>query len=288
MRYSVDLGPDESDKVNRLGGASWIEYAVRQDILPGLYEEALPDGYEIEYDDTLAATYVPVVAEYQARDPAELETIYYRIVKRPNAESCIQYLYYWNFQVFPPHSYDYEPIYVYFRDGRLDHVAFDFFHYDALIVSFATAFQICGLWHAFGAIEQTPKAHLDRPIMRLDNAILCKWYNRPHPESRLVIRQKLTDPWLVRSTFRDDDKDLMFPYARPALQNIDEYYQKTLAPKKTFSTVEALRANQAEMNRRIMEQFLAAGYVQIQKGHAVWTTEGEEIRNALMKNANER
>ena len=95
----------------------------------------------------LATKHLPVVAEYQTLDPSELEAIYYRIVNH-NAESCIEYIFYWNFQYLPPHSYDYEPIYVYLREGQLERVAFDFFHYDARVLSEQPPFEICGLWHA--------------------------------------------------------------------------------------------------------------------------------------------
>jgi hypothetical protein len=249
--------------------------------------ERLPASYTIDYDDTLAAKLLPVVAEYEALDPSEVEAIYYRIVKRPNVESCIEYIYYWNFQYLPPHSYDYEPIYVYLQDGQPDHVAFDFFHYDARVISRQTPFEICGLWHAFSDLDQAPTERLDRPLVRLDNAVLGKWYNRPHEKSQFVIRQKLTDPWLVHSTFRDDDTHLLFPLAQPALKDIDVYYQTTYAPKKAFSTVEALHIDPNEMNKQIMDQFLAAGYVEIREGHAFWTPDGERIRIALEKNANE-
>ena len=137
------------------------------------------------------------------------------------------------------------------------------------------------------ALDQAPTERLERPLLRLDNAVLGKWYNRPRPKSQFVIKQKLTDPWLVHSTFRDDDTHLLFPLAQPALENIDAYYQTTYAPKNTFSTVEALRIDPSEMNKQIIDQFLAAGYVEIRKGHAVWTTEGERISSALLKNANE-
>lgn len=117
MSFSVNFSPEDTDKVNGLGGAAWIEYLVRQDIHPELYVERLPVGYAINFDDTLATKHLPVVAEYDAPDPSELEAVYYRIVNR-NAESCIEYIFYWNFQYLPPHSYDYEPIYVYLRNGK--------------------------------------------------------------------------------------------------------------------------------------------------------------------------
>lgn len=287
MSFIVNFSSEDTEKVNSLGGATWIEYLVRQDVYPELHEEKLPTGYAIDYDDTLAAKHLPVLAEYQARDPAELEAIYYRIVNRPQAESCIEYIYYWNFQYLPPHSYDYEPIYVYLRDGQLDRVAFDFFHYDARVLPEEPPFEVCGLWHAFGALDQSPMECLDRPLVRLDNAVLGKWYNRAHTKSQFEIKQKLTDPWLVHSTFRDDDTHLLFPFAQPALKNIDAYYQTTYAPKKMFSTVEALRIEPSEMNKQIMDQFLAAGYVEIIEGHAVWTSDGEKIRKALEKNVSQ-
>ena len=156
MQFNVNFGPEDTQKVNSLGGAAWIEYLVHQDIHPELYIEKLPVGYTIDFDDTLAAKHVPVVAESLALDPldpSEFEAIYYRIVNRTNAESCIEYIFYWNFQYLPPHSYDYEPIYVYLREGQLDRVGFDFFHYDARVLSKQPPFEICGLWHAFASLD---------------------------------------------------------------------------------------------------------------------------------------
>jgi hypothetical protein len=287
MPYSVNLSPEESEKVDLLGGATWIEYLVRQDILPRLYAEKLPAGYEISYEDTLAANYQPVVADYEALDPSELEAIYYRIMKR-QSESCIEYIYYWNFQYLPAHSYDYEPIYVYIKDGELDQVAFDFFHYDARVFSNEPPFEICGLWHAFDPLDHVPDKRLERRLVRLDNAILGKWYNRLHPKSQFVIRRKLTDPWLLRdrSTFRDDDTQLLFPYAQPAVENIETYYQTMAATKKVFSASDALRIDTGHMKQQIMDQLLAAGYVEVIEEHAVWTSDGEKIRQALGKNLN--
>jgi hypothetical protein len=288
MPYSVDFSPKESEKVNRLGGADWIEYLVRQEILPELYKENLPAGYEIYYDDTVAANHLPVVADYTGLDPSELEAVYYRIMKRNQSEFCIEYVYYWNFQYLPPHSYDYEPIYVFLKNGELDRVAFDFFHYDARVFTNQPPFEISGLWHAFAPLDNTPNMSLTRPLMRLDNTILSKWHNRPL-KSQFVIRRKLADPWLLqdKSTFRDDDTHILFPYAQPAIENIDSYYQTMPAPKKTYSTSEALLIDTREQRHQIMEQLLAAAYVEIKEGHAVWTFDGDKIRKALEKNMNQ-
>jgi len=76
MPYNVNLGTEDTQKVNSLGGAAWIEYLVRKDIHLELYVEKLPDGYTIDFDDNLATKHVPVVAESLALDPldpAELE-----------------------------------------------------------------------------------------------------------------------------------------------------------------------------------------------------------------------
>jgi hypothetical protein len=290
MPFSVDLTSEEAEKVNKLGGAEWIEYLIRQDLLLGLYPEVLPPGYQVNYDDRLAADHLPIVAKYgYPLDPSELEAIYYRIVKRSTADSCIEYIYYWNFQYFPPHSYDYEPIYVYLHDGEVDQVAFDFFDYDARVISNEPSFEIWWPWHAFGILDQTPTQPLDSPLARLDDAVLGRWYSSSfaHPKSQFVIRQKLTDPWLIRdkSTFRDNDVDKRFPIAQPLLKNIDEYYQSMPAPKKkALSASEALRMDAGETKEQIMSQFLAAGYVEVRDGHAVWTSDGEKIRKSLLKN----
>lgn len=53
---------------------------------------------------------------------------------------------------------------------------------------------------------------------------------------------------------------------------------------KRLKNIDALRIDPSEMNKRIMDQFLAAGYFEIIDGHAVWTSDGEKIRKALEKN----
>ncbi len=84
-----------------------------------------------------------VTGSGESTDPTELESIYYRIVRNPE-ESCIEYIYYWNFQLTPTHSYDYEPIYVYLRDGLVKRVAFDLWHYKTRVMANCISFH--DLW----------------------------------------------------------------------------------------------------------------------------------------------
>lgn len=285
------------------------------------YREILPQGYQVQFDDTFAAAHLPQVAEYaDAKDPAELESIYYRIVKNLN-ESCIEYILYWNFQLFPTHSYDYEPIYIYLTNDRVERVAFDLMHYKARVRSAASAFKIWGLWHGFLSIGEPPSKTVDRPLMRLDDAVLGKWYNR-NPKAKFEIKQKLTDPWLLRgwSTFRDER---VLPSAKglfitttehrdtiesdevlqgtinkesltSAVRNINRFYHrgpniskirrsinKNQITKETFAAVDS---HVSEIRGEIVNEFRRAGYVKIINGRATWTTKGQEIRGLLMSN----
>jgi len=48
MPFVVNFSSEDTEKVNGLGGATWIEYLVRQDICPELYVEKLPADYAID------------------------------------------------------------------------------------------------------------------------------------------------------------------------------------------------------------------------------------------------
>jgi hypothetical protein len=262
------------------------------------YQETLPKGYQVNFDDMVAKQHLPSVANYlDPKDPAELESIYYRIMERPN-ESCIEYIYYYNFQFFPAHSYDYEPIYVYLTNDNVQRVAFDLLHYVARVLSTNPPFTIWGLWHSFLAINKSP-SRMDRPLIQLDDAILGQWYNRD-PKAKFEVKQKLTDPWLLRdmSTFRDEqilpstvqatiNKQVM----TLAVSDIDRFYQerpdfaKIMIPMKEI-TSETSRAfaSVTDLSHEIFTQFQNAGYIEIKDGHANWTPTGNEVLNLLKFN----
>ncbi len=69
------------------------------------------------FDDTLAEKYKPIVYSGQCLSGSP-EGLYYRILSNEE-ELCIQYFYYWEYQecLFASHTYDYEPIFIYFKNG---------------------------------------------------------------------------------------------------------------------------------------------------------------------------
>jgi hypothetical protein len=75
--------------------------------------------YRVYFDDVMATKYKPIVYSHEclSGDP---EAVYYRIVAKDDTrEICIQYFFYWAYQncMMASHRYDYEPIFVYFKEG---------------------------------------------------------------------------------------------------------------------------------------------------------------------------
>jgi hypothetical protein len=77
--------------------------------------------YRVFFDDGLAARYKPTVYSHEclSGDP---EGIYYRIIAKGGHEEevCIEYFFYWAYQhcMMASHRYDYEPIFVYLKNGN--------------------------------------------------------------------------------------------------------------------------------------------------------------------------
>lgn len=321
MPISLEFTPAEADFIKERGGSKWIESIVRQKIVENsaVLKESLPDGYEVTYDDDFAKAQLPHITEsIDPDDPAELEAIYYRIIK-DKSRLCVEYIYYWNFQTFPPHSYDYQPIYVYFEDDQENKVAFDFWHYVARVISGKPPFLIWGPWHSFATSDRGNSNTIEGPLLQLGPAILDKWYNRK-PKARFEISQKLADPWLLRdwSTFRDER---VLPQARgltmalhtrsiiesdeavqgatnrqlflQATTNIDDLYHSSvkrstitkLIPEnyKTKQTVSAVTTSAERTRRQLIDDLQGAGYLKVRGGHASWTRQGKQIRKILKK-----
>jgi hypothetical protein len=319
---SFALDPDEEIFVKNRGGTQWLKHLIHEKMneWSTAYSEMLPKGYRVDFDDALAMTHLPhVTGSGESTDPTELESIYYRIAKSPE-ESCIEYIYYWNFQLVPTHSYDYEPIYVYLKDDLVKRVAFDLWHYKARALASASGFMICGPWHSFVSIDSS-HSRIERPLMRLDEAVLGRWYGRD-PKARFVIKHKLTDPWLLHdwSTFRDErvlpraqglfvmtaedrevienDERLQGAISRESLRlfvkDINEFYrtgpqidqiiQSVPAKERTDDSLEAVRTSISTTRQEILSQFEEAGYIKMGDGNAFWTSKGETIRAMLRSN----
>lgn len=220
--------------------------------------------------------------------------------------------------MLPPHPYDYEPVYVYLKDGRLDKVAFDYFHYKVAVKDRQDPLMILGPWHGFSNMETTPERTLSRRLISLDNTILGELYDRKG-EARFIIRQKLTDPWLLRdgSTFRDEGSafDIRYVSAMPlkaadltgldetVYEDIDrELFRLTVAninrlskrvlsdttinkmltgTQKRESALKVIRLYERTTRHEILEQLQSAGCVEARGGRLGWTREGKRIREML-------
>ncbi len=319
---SFALDPDEEMFIKNRGGTQWLKHLIHEKMneWSTAYSETLPKGYRVDFDDALAMAHLPhVTGSGESTDPTELESIHYRIVKSPE-EACIEYIYYWNFQLIPTHSYDYEPIYVYLKDNLVKRLAFDLWHYRTRVLANASVFTICGPWHSFLSRDRT-HSQIERPLMRLDEAVLGKWYSRD-PKARFVIKHKLTDPWLLHdwSTFRDErvlpraqglfvmtaedrevienDERLECAINKESLtlfvKDINEFYrtgpqadqiiQSVPARERTEDTLEAVRTSISTTRQEILNQFEAAGYIKVVDGNAVWASKGETVRAMLRSN----
>ncbi len=76
--------------------------------------------YRVYFDYEIATKYKPIVYSHEclSGDPAGA---YYRFVAKDDTrETCIQYFFYWGYQscMMASHTYDYEPIFVYLKDGN--------------------------------------------------------------------------------------------------------------------------------------------------------------------------
>src|SRR5688500_9502256 len=96
---------------------NWI-VSYRMEEKPSTY---VLRNYKVFFSNRLARKYEPIVYSGLciSGDP---EAVYYRIVKNDKQEFCIQYFYYWEYQrcILSSHGYDYEPIFVYFRNDSSD------------------------------------------------------------------------------------------------------------------------------------------------------------------------
>ena len=318
----ISLDSEEEHFVESRGGSEWLQRLIREKMTDWstAYSEILPQGYRVDFDDAFAMAHLPrVTGSGDPTDPTELESIYYRIVRHLE-ESCIEYIYYWNFQLFPTHSYDYEPIYVYLTNDMVKCVAFDLWHYIVRVFARESDFTVWGLWHSFLSTNSS-HSQIERPLMRLDEAVLGKWYRRDS-KARFEIKQKLTDPWLLHdwSTFRDErvlpraqGLFVMMPEHREVIahdealqaainkqllillvKDIDEFYRTTPqvdqviqsvpAKERTMATVEAVRTRVSMTQQEILDQFEKAGYIEIVNGCMNWTSKGETIRALLRSN----
>jgi hypothetical protein len=320
LPFAVD--PDEESFIKNRGGTQWLKHLIHEkmDEWSTAYSEILPQGYRVDFDDALAMAYLPkVMGSGDPTDSTELESIYYRIVRSPE-ESCIEYIYYWNFQLLPTHSYDYEPIYVYLTNATVKRVAFDLWHYKARVLANVSGFTIWGLWHSFHSLDNT-HSQIERPLRRLDEAVLGKWYGRDS-KAKFEIKHKLTDPWLLHdwSTFRDervlpraqglfvmttsgrevieDDETLQGAIIKESfkllVKDINRFYrtgpqvnqiiQSVPAKERTDDARDAIRTSISMTQQEILNQFEKAGYMKIVNGNAIWTSKGETIRTMLSSN----
>ncbi|MFX1485660.1 MAG: HEAT repeat domain-containing protein [Promethearchaeota archaeon] len=181
-------------------------------------EDVAGRNYEVYFDDRFARKHLPLIHSNLEGDEANLEAVYYRIVKDArNNRMCIQYIYYWDFQHVPflpwlCHSFDYEPIFCFLsKKGDVDEVYYDDLHYSVGYISpknpdhkkffkgVKPKFQITHVWHSFDPHDGMGTENVS--LKKLTDDVLTKWWSRKG-KSRFVIYEKLEDPFKFQDELR--------------------------------------------------------------------------------------
>ncbi|MFX1598322.1 MAG: HEAT repeat domain-containing protein [Promethearchaeota archaeon] len=168
-------------------------------------------NYEVYFDEHFARKYLPLTHSNLEDDEANLEAVYYRIVRDASTgRICIQYIYYWDFQYVPflpwlSHSFDYEPIFCFLnKRGGVDEVYYDDLHYSVGHISpknpdhkrffegVKPKFLVTHLWHSFDPYDGIGTE--DASLKKLTDDVLTKWWSR-RGNSRFAIYEKLKDPF---------------------------------------------------------------------------------------------
>ncbi|MEM2637606.1 MAG: hypothetical protein QXL15_04595 [Candidatus Korarchaeota archaeon] len=123
---------------------------------------------------------------------------YYRVCEE-DGEQCVQYILYYTKQLFRPHPYDYEPIFVY-----PDKIIYDKMHYTT---GFAKngwkSFTVIFPWNSITHHNILASRKLNMNLRPLTDKLVRTWWKIPGP-GQFLIRQKLINPWRISRTFRDE------------------------------------------------------------------------------------
>lgn len=79
--------------------------------------------YRVFFSEKFAERFKPTIFSHECLSGPP-KAVYYRIVvKEQTSELCIQYFFYWSYQycIGSSHRYDYEPIFIYLKDGEGRH-----------------------------------------------------------------------------------------------------------------------------------------------------------------------
>ena len=193
--------------------------------------------------------------------PQDLGGIYWRAVPSSVrwADVCIQYIVYFTEQrwvssildkfldIIPGnHPNDYAPIFLYLRDGKPVRVVFDICHYEAvgainspspvLPLSKGPLLKIKNFYRGFSTLDDcTGHICLGRTLYRLSDDRLSLWrkgfifkdtYDK---EARLIIRDKLENPFKKITTFRDNASRFGFIFQKIFRSTRDCLVQGTVA-----------------------------------------------------------
>ena len=123
---------------------------------------------------------------------------YYRVVE-DHGKRCVEYILYFTIQRFTPHPYDYEPIFVY--DDR---VIYDKMHYNTgMVPGKWREFTVIFPWNSITHYKIPLSRKLELKLKPLTDEIIERWWSVPG-KGQFLIRQKILNPWSVRTTFRDE------------------------------------------------------------------------------------
>ena len=189
--------------------------------------------------EALARTFVPrlyykkSVIPFEDISPEDMGGMYWRLVETPQhgADFCIQYIAFFYYQHWVPsildrfsgklpgeHPNDYVPIFLYFKDGHPEKAVFDVCHYEAvgtvsseyLPRNEGPVVTIKNFYRGILPLTNT-KGYtlLEGDPVHLDAQQLCEWWKGRtstgsyHEKAKLIIKEKLENPFQEITTFRD-------------------------------------------------------------------------------------
>lgn len=189
--------------------------------------------------EALARTFAPhlyyekSVNPFEDIAPDDMGGMYWRLVENPkrSADFCFQYLVFFHYQRWVPsildkfsgklpgeHPNDYVPIFLYFKDNRPEKVVFDVCHYEAIGAVSSEYFprnegpvlHVRNFYRGVLPLNNTRGyTLLESDPVQLDVQQLCEWWKGRtftgsyHEKARLIIKDKLENPFQEITTFRD-------------------------------------------------------------------------------------
>jgi hypothetical protein len=177
---------------------------------------------------------------FQNVNPEDMGGLYWYVVENParGADVCIQYIVYFKYQHWVPdifdkfsgklpgeHPNDYVPVFLYMKDEKPVKVIFDICHYEAIGAITASSpffsedkgprFHVRNFYRGLLPLENTRGYNLLKAVPTpLYSERLTQWWKgltsmgSYHEKAKLIINNKIRNPFQEISTFRDHEGKL--------------------------------------------------------------------------------